>query len=375
VWCVEEEELTFRKVMRDSFGRKGGDMVDFFQRIKSGVQRHFILSLFLALGLPLWALTPIQAHSGVIVKISPGVDVENYFRTHGYSSTHAEELVPGSGIFLLELEQKSTGLMGAQSLSPLNQSSEIVYVQQNHPMTLRAVPDDEGYPDQWSLNNIHREGADIGAQEAWEYDAGGVDALGHDIVIAVIDDGVDVSHVDLVDNLWVNSGEIPGNEIDDDQNGYVDDVHGWNTSSGTGQVGSGDHGTHVAGIIGARGDNGTHISGVNWRIKILPISVQDFSSANVLKAYGYVLRQKKLYLESGGERGANIVATNSSFGYDFADCSSDEFPAWNDIYDELGRVGVLSVAATINYGTDVDQEGDVPTGCTSDFLITVTNTT
>jgi subtilisin family serine protease len=95
----------------------------------------------------------------------------------------------------------------------------------------------------------------------------------------------------------------------------------------------------------------------------------------VLEAYGYALDQRVRYDSTNGEQGAFVVATNSSFGVDFADCSSGDYVLWDNMYDALGEVGILSAAATINSNADVDTENDVPTGCASDYMVAVTNTT
>jgi subtilisin family serine protease len=94
----------------------------------------------------------------------------------------------------------------------------------------------------------------------------------------------------------------------------------------------------------------------------------------VAKAYGYAIAQKKLWLESNGEKGANVVVTNSSFGVDYAKCDTPTYSVWNDIYNEMGKIGILSAAATANIGMDIDANGDVPTGCNSPYIISVTNT-
>jgi subtilisin family serine protease len=94
----------------------------------------------------------------------------------------------------------------------------------------------------------------------------------------------------------------------------------------------------------------------------------------VAKAYGYAMAQKKLWLESNGEKGANVVVTNSSFGVDYGKCDTPTYSVWNDIYNEMGKLGILSAAATANISIDVDKEGDVPTGCNSPYIISVTNT-
>ena len=108
---------------------------------------------------------------------------------------------------------------------------------------------------------------DIRAPEAWKL---GFDA---DIPIAIIDQGVDINHPDLVDNLWTNPKEIAGNNFDDDKNGYIDDIHGWNFADGTANVIPRDHGTHVAGITGAKGNNGIGVSGVAWNTQLMTLDV------------------------------------------------------------------------------------------------------
>jgi subtilisin family serine protease len=184
-----------------------------------------------------------------------------------------------------------------------------------------------------------------------------------------------LSHTDLDDNLWVNIDEIPGNNIDDDNDGYVDDVNGWNAFNSNGNISSDGHGTHVAGIVGAEGNNGNMVAGVNWNVKLMIIEGSTGTTSIVLEAYGYVLDQRVLYNETNGAEGAFVVSTNSSFGIDFADCTSGSYPLWDEAYTAMGEAGILSAAATINANQNVDSIGDVPTGCTSDFLITVTNTT
>ncbi len=145
----------------------------------------------------------------------------------------------------------------------------------NYYRYIDIVPDDADFGDLWGLHNVGQDGgtpdADIDAPEAWDITVGS-----RDVVVAVIDSGVDLTHPDLVDNLWTNPGEIAGNGIDDDGNGFVDDVHGWDFSSDDNDpspVGGAcqGHGTHVAGTIGASGNNGIGVSGVNWNVTIMPL--------------------------------------------------------------------------------------------------------
>jgi subtilisin family serine protease len=283
-------------------------------------------------------------------------------------------LVPELGIYRLRLKGSLTVREALRSWRSTRVSG-IRYAQPDHRITFRSLtPNDPLFETQWSLHNGGG-GADIHATEAWEILAGlqGRDPGAN--VVAVVDGGVDGEHEDLRENLWTNAGEIPGNGVDDDQDGYVDDVHGWDAVTSTGQVQVDYHGTHVAGIVAARGDNQRQTAGVLWKGKVLPVSIGSTDTSQVMEAYGFVLAQKKLWNESHGARGVNVVATNSSFGVDMADCKAEEFPLWNDIYTEMGKQGILSAAAAPNLDLDVDAEGDVPSGCDSPYLVTVTNTT
>ena len=119
------------------------------------------------------------------------------------------------------------------------------------------------FASQWHLLNSGQaggvDGEDIFAPEAWN-----IINRSPNVDIAVIDGGIQVDHPDLVNNIWNNSGEIPGNNIDDDGNGYIDDITGWNFANNNGIPYADLHGTHVAGIIGAEGNNSKGISGVTW---------------------------------------------------------------------------------------------------------------
>jgi len=288
-----------------------------------------------------------------------------------------EVLVPELNLFAVTFKNTSArkGFLKAFS----NSNGLIRYAQPDHVVKLRQNPNDPDLSDQWSLNGMSSRG-NIQAAEAWELGTGGKNSIGDEVVVAVVDGGTDIHHSDLKNNLWVNAGEIPGNGIDDDQNGYIDDVHGWNAYEENGNLG-GDphdmnflHGTHVAGIVGAHGNNGLQVTGINWQTKIMGISGSSGDTSVVMKAYGYVLAQKKLWLKTKGKKGANVVVTNSSFGVDNADCLSPEFSVWNDLYNEMGKLGILSVVATANANVDVDKAGDVPSGCDSPYIISVTNT-
>ncbi|MCC6137642.1 MAG: S8 family serine peptidase, partial [Bdellovibrionaceae bacterium] len=285
----------------------------------------------------------------MIVKFKPGFDTKN-FKFMGV--TKLEPVVAELGIYTVDVPVSKNGSRAA--LSALRSVKGISYAQEDHKVTQRAVPNDKSFKQQWDML-LDNNNFGIDAVSAWNnFGQGGTDAAGNEIVVAVVDGGVDLTHEDLVENVWVNKLEIPGNKKDDDNNGYVDDINGWNAYNSTGAVESDYHGTHVAGTVGATGNNSIHGAGVNWNVKIMAINGSSGSTATVLKAYGYALKQKQLWVSSGGKQGANVVATNSSFGVDYGDCKSGTFPAWNDIYNEMGKVGILHAIATANIGMDID---------------------
>ncbi len=253
---------------------------------------------------------------------------------------------------------------------------EFIRVAPNRVLRQRKIPDDPDLAKQWQYINTGSTGgvagADMDMDLAWDITTGGLTPAGDTIVVCIIDDGVNVNHEDLKSNLWVNRQEIPGNKVDDDANGYVDDYLGWNVVSANDTIFTdGGHGTPVAGIVGARGNNGIGVSGVNWNVKLMIVDYGSSTEANALASYGYAYAMRKMYNETNGAKGAFVVATNASWGID--DATADEAPLWCSVFDALGKIGILNCGATTNNDTDVDVRGDLPTSCTSDYLISVTN--
>jgi subtilisin family serine protease len=281
-------------------------------------------------------------------------------------------LVENLSIFSLDV----AGVSVSDALKELRADPQFRYAQADHILDYRDTPDDTDFGSQWALNSTNPEfDPDINAPEAWDLGHGGVDALGNEIVIAIVDNGCQVDHPDLIENMWVNPGEIAGNGVDDDSNGYIDDINGWDVYNNDGSIPTQYHGTHVSGIAGARGNNANQICGVNWNVEIMFVAASSSQTSVISAGYSYVIEAKELWLLSGGSLGANVVVSNSSFGVNNGDCQSGEYPIWNDLYNELGQLGILSAAATMNNGSNVDVTGDVPTSCSSDWLVTVTSTT
>ncbi len=210
----------------------------------------------------------------------------------------------------------------------------------------------------------------IGMPKAWDITTGGLTAQGDTIVVALIDDGFETNHPDLKANLWHNYGEIPDDSIDNDDNGYKDDYQGYNVANENDHHPVRTHGTSVAGVVGARGNNGAGVTGVNWKVKLMLISGGDFES-QLIDAYQYVRDLREAYNTSGGAKGAFIVAANLSGGVNGA--LAQDHPLWCEMYDRIGEVGVLGVCAAPNNSISVDVDGDMPTTCTSPYMIAVTN--
>ena len=240
------------------------------------------------------------------------------------------------------------------------------------------IPNDTDFGAQWNMLNTGQTGgiagADIEATEAWAINSDNVTTNGDTVVVAIIDGKFDLYHEDL--NYYVNYNEVPGNGVDDDGNGYIDDVSGWNVFNNNGDVHSSapqsNHSTHCAGIAGAIGNNNKGVAGVCWGAKILPIYGSSTTESDVLEAYDYVRTMRLLYNSSFGTKGAYVVATNSSFGVNNG--NPEDYPLWCAMYDSMGAVGIISAAATTNSSVNVDVVHDMPTECPSPWLISVNST-
>jgi len=243
-----------------------------------------------------------------------------------------------------------------------------------------TTPNDALFSQQWQyINNGGNGGivgADIDADLAWDITTGGLTPNGDTIVLCVVDDGVLQTHEDLEANLWRNNNEIPNNGIDDDNNGYIDDYLGYNANDNNDNIYTisgfwGVHGNAVAGVAGAKGNNNIGVAGINWDVKIMVVKNQGVDQSQVIKAYSYPLEMRKLYNNTNGAKGAFVVSVNSSWGINNGQPSSA--PLWCAFYDEMGAAGILNCGATANANTNVDVDGDLPTACSSDYLISVTN--
>lgn len=274
----------------------------------------------------------------------------------------AEEVSAPMRAWLLKFDAEA--IPNAAMLRAVQNHPQVQMAQRNHYVYERNVPNDAQYGQQWHHQNINSEGA-------WDITTGGVTATGDTIVVCIIE-RADVTHPDNLANAWFNHAEIPNNDIDDDANGYVDDYRGWNPPGNDDNVYNGAHGTQVAGMIGAVGDNGLGVVGANWNVKMMVVNYGGVSESAVVAAYTYPLVMRRRYNETNGQHGAFVVSTNASWGINNGQPSNS--PLWCAMYDTLGTAGILNCGATSNSNVNVDNVGDLPTACPSDFMISVTAT-
>jgi thermitase len=325
------------------------------------------------------------AQGEALVKLRPGSKSTFLAKTRSLSK---RSLALGFGDFyLIKSEEKST----LRLVHELGTLPEVSYVEPNYIYqaigstpsveailagTLRETfssssPNDPLYGKLWGLSNTGSNepdrnggqspnpgvaGADIRAEKAWEISKGD-----QDIVIAVIDTGIDYNHPDLKNNMWVNLKEVPGNGVDDDQNGYVDDVYGWNAALDHGNPMDGNsHGTHCAGTIGAEHDNGLGVAGVMDKVQIMAVKfLSDSGSGSLTDAVEAIDYATKMNVD---------IMSNSWGGGGYSQALSDAITA-------AKNKGILFVAAAGNSSTNNDARPTYPANYEVDNVISVASHT
>jgi subtilisin family serine protease len=276
--------------------------------------------------------------------------------------SYIKSVIPEGNLVVIQrpIFEDSDSIIDTLENNPL-----VEYVEPNflyHPATL---PNDVFLGEQWGLKNSGQkdaqkrsgfQGMDIGAEQAWQITTGS-----SDVVVAVIDSGINYNHPDLKDNIWTNTAELNGKPgVDDDGNGYIDDIHGYSFESGKE---SGDpmdmigHGSHCAGIIGARGNNGLGIVGVNWNVKIMVLKFigenGEGSSEGAIKAIDYAIKN-----------GAKIISNSWGGG--------DESKALLEAIERANKKGILFIAAAGNDMADNDAKPFYPASYPVENVISVT---
>jgi len=244
------------------------------------------------------------------------------------------------------------GIEPAAAITQLRATGLYEFVEPDGIHRSQVIPNDPDFGKQWSLLNQGQSsgtpGADIDATTAWD-----LQREAPQVIVAIVDSGVRLTHQDIAPNLWTNPGEIAGNGQDDDGNGYIDDVHGINaieskSSSKAGDPSDGSgHGTHVAGIIGAAGNNGFGISGVAWKVRLMPLRFLGESgtgsTSNAIECMDYARAM-----------GAHLI--NASYGSDSVVGSQAEYNAIKSLRDS----GIIVVAAAGNESENLDETNHFP---------------
>ncbi len=276
----------------------------------------------------------------VLVKFEPGVGISTAQSAH--ASLGVKNVTDVEQIDGLQLAKLPDGVSVAEATGRYRALPGVEYAQPNYLYHIDAVPSDPRFEELWGMDNTGQTGgaeeADIDAPEAWDVTTGD-----GDIIVAVIDTGVDYRHPDLVDNIWTNPSEVPGNGIDDDMNGYTDDVHGYDFVNYDGDpVDDHSHGTHCSGTIGASANNGIGVAGVAWDVQIM--------ACKFLSADGW-----------GDTMGAvEAIAYADQMGADIMSNSWGGGPYEEVLLDAIAGTDALFVAAAGNDSMDTDANANYP---------------
>ncbi len=242
------------------------------------------------------------------------------------------------------LEVKSGEAFNEAYAKNLLASGQVEYIEPNYIYTINATPNDSRFAELWGMNNTGQTGGtadvDIDAPEAWNVTTGS-----SAVVVGIVDTGINYNHPDLAANMWHNPGEIAGNSIDDDGNGVVDDVYGFNASSSNGNpLDDNGHGSHCAGTIGGVGNNGQGVAGVNWNVKLMALKFLNSSGSGTTDAAIAAIQ----YAVTMKQRGVNIRVLSNSWG------GSGASQALQDAITAANTAGILFVAAAGNSSSDND---------------------
>jgi len=272
----------------------------------------------------------------------------------GLGATHLRDYA-AIGVEKLALSSLSV----EEAVLRLAQDPRVEFVEPDYLVGLTRTPDDPRFAEQWALHNTGQTGgvagADARAVRGWDL---ATDASA--VVVGVVDTGADLTHPDLVPNLWANPGEVPGNGVDDDANGYIDDVHGYDFLNGDGDPSDDNgHGSHVAGIIAARGDDALGVTGIAWRGRVMVLKFLGSGGNGPTSA----AIEAMLYAARMGAR----VVNHSWGGGPYSQALVAAFAA-------CGDAGVVSVVAAGNLGVDLEVQPVYPASFDDPSMITVAAT-
>ncbi len=262
------------------------------------------------------------------------------------------------GLRIARVPEQST----MEAIEALKMQPDVLYAEPNYVLHADATPNDPRFGEMYGLTKI-------GAPQAWNTTRGS-----SNVVIGVVDQGIDLSHQDLNANRWINPA--PGTIVP----GVTGDVNGYNFLDNNGTVFNGnpneEHATHVAGTAGAVGDNGIGVVGVNWSVRLMSLKFLDLggggATSDAIRACNYAKAARDLWVSSGGTQGANVRVLNNSYG------SGGFSNAFQDAIRALNGSGILFVASAGNTSEDLVADNDViphfPSSYDAQNIIAVANT-
>ena len=323
------------------------------------------------------AEAPTYDPSSVIVKYRPAAAKSDFAREAVRLAAGATVKRTFSTLPEIESLALEPGADVASAVAALEADPRVEYAEPNYILSAFGEPNDPAFRHQWGLHNTGQEvrslpsqgeGIDVDAPEAWDMGTGS-----HEVVVAIVDEGLDVTHPDLAANVWVNTGEVANNRVDDDGNGLVDDVNGWDFLNDDATVfdGADDesnstdfHGTHTGGTVGAVGNNGIGVTGVCWNVQLMSLKFLAGSGRtdDAVACIDYVIAMKR--------KGVNLRAINASWG------GGGDAQSLYEAIGEAGTEGILFCAAAGNGGDDgraddIDSSPTYPASYTLPNIITV----
>ncbi len=283
-----------------------------------------------------------------VVKLKPGMMRASTQALSQQLKGFVTQKISGQNVVVVK---KAVFETNDSAIKALNENPMVEIAEPNYIYKINKAPTDPLYVQTWGLSNVGQAdpknqvgvaGVDINAERAWEIQTGT-----REKIVAIIDTGIDWSHPDLAENMWVNEAEQNGKAgVDDDNNGVVDDIYGYNAITGTGNAKDDQgHGSHCAGTIGARANNGIGVAGVNWNVRMMAVKFLDAggsgSLADAIKAIDYATKM-----------GANVMS-NSWGGGGFSQTLMDAIKRSND-------AGAIFIAAAGNEYNNNDNSPTYP---------------
>lgn len=298
---------------------------------------------------------PEYVEQQLIVKFKTGVSSNEINALKQSLKAEVVKTTETSGLQLWDIRSTSV----EEAIAKYSNNSLVEYIEPNYIISIdKTIPNDSSFNQLWGLNNTEQTGgtkdADIDAPEAWDLETGSK------VLVGVVDTGIDYNHPDLANNIWTNPGEIAGDGIDNDGNGFIDDIHGYDFVNNDGDpFDDNSHGTHVAGTIAANGNNGTGVTGVSWSAELMGLKFLNSTGNGTI----FAAIQAIEYATKMG-----VKMTNNSWG------GGGYSQALYDAIAAAGEAGQLFIAASGNESNDNDANASYPASYDLDNIIAVAST-